>query len=86
MGLPVLNRIWYSRVATVIKMKSSLNWLYYAEARNEWREPSRRLSAWATQLQRNVAAVARRCDTVSIWPTWDLNPRPPAPIACTLSN
>ena len=27
---------------------------------NEWRGPSSRLSAWATQLQRNVATVASR--------------------------
>ena len=33
---------------------------YYAEACNEWQGPSPRLSAWATQLRRNVAAVASR--------------------------
>ena len=27
---------------------------------NEWRDPTTRLSAWATQLRRNVAAVASR--------------------------
>ena len=42
------------------KIKSSLYSLYYAEACNEWRGPSPRLSAWATQLRRNVAAVASR--------------------------
>ena len=33
---------------------------YYAEACNELRGPSPRLSAWATQLRRNVATVASR--------------------------
>ena len=47
MGLPVLRRIWYSRVATVTKIKSSLYLRYNAEACDEWREPSPRLSAWA---------------------------------------
>ena len=45
---------------TVKKIKSSLYSRYYAEACNEWRDPSPQLSAWATQLQRNVAAVAKR--------------------------
>ena len=43
-----------------IKIKSSLYLRYYAEACNELRGPSPWLSAWATQLQRNVAAVASR--------------------------
>ena len=42
------------------KIKSSLYSPYYAEACNEWRGPSPRLSAWATQLRRNVATVASR--------------------------
>ena len=42
------------------QIKSSLYSLEYAEACNEWRGPSPRLSAWATQLRRNVAAVASR--------------------------
>ena len=33
---------------------------YYAEACNEWWGPSPRLSAWTTQLRRNIAAVASR--------------------------
>ena len=40
------------------QIKSSLYSRYYAEACNEWRGPSPRLSAWATQLRRNVATVA----------------------------
>ena len=46
------------------KIKSSLYSSYYAEACNELRGPSPRLSAWATQLRRNVATMAsrwRRC-------------------------
>ena len=46
------------------QIKSSLYSSYYAEACNELRVPSPRLSAWATQLRRNVATVAsrwRRC-------------------------
>ena len=42
------------------KIKSSLYSSYYAEACNELRGPSPRLSAWATQLRRNVATVASR--------------------------
>ena len=42
------------------KIKSSLHSPYYAEACNELRGPSPRLSAWAAQLRRNVAAVASR--------------------------
>ena len=40
--------------------KSSLYSRYYAEACNELRGPSPRLSAWATQLRSNVATVASR--------------------------
>ena len=40
--------------------KSSLYSPYYAEACNELRGPSPRLSAWATQLRRSVATVASR--------------------------
>ena len=43
-----------------IKSKSSLYSPYYAEACDELRGPSPRLSAWATQLRRNVATVASR--------------------------
>ena len=42
------------------KIKSSLYLWYYGEACNEWRGPSPRLSARATQLRRNVTAVASR--------------------------
>ena len=42
------------------KIKSSLYSPYYAEACNELRGPFPRLSAWATQLRRNVATVASR--------------------------
>ena len=42
------------------QIKSSLYSPYYAEACNELRSPSPRLSAWATQLRRNVATVASR--------------------------
>ena len=42
------------------KIKSLLYSLYYAEACNELRGPSPRLSAWATQLRRNAATVASR--------------------------
>ena len=42
------------------QIKSSLYSPYYAEACNELRGPFPRLSAWATQLRRNVATVASR--------------------------
>ena len=40
------------------QINSSLYSPHYAEACNELRGPSPRLSAWATQLRRNVATVA----------------------------
>ena len=43
-----------------IKIKSSLYSPYYAKACNELWGPAPRLSAWATQLRRNVATVASR--------------------------
>ena len=39
-------------------LKSSLYSPYYAEACNQWLDPSSLLLTWATQLRRNVAAVA----------------------------
>ena len=42
------------------EIKSSLYSRYYSKECNEWRSPSLRLSAWATQLQRKVAAVTSR--------------------------
>ena len=42
------------------QIKSSLYSSYYAEAGDELQGPSPRLSAWATQLRRNVATVASR--------------------------
>ena len=42
------------------EIKSSLYSRYCAEACSEWRGPSPRLSAWATQLRRDVAVVASR--------------------------
>ena len=50
------------------QIKSSLYSPYYAEACNELRGPSPRLSAWATQLRRIVATVAsrwRHCDDLT---------------------
>ena len=46
--------------AHMLQIKSSLYSPYYAEACTEWRGPSPPHSAWATQLRRNVAAVASR--------------------------
>ena len=50
-----------------VKIKSSLYSPYYAEACNELRRPSPRLSAWATQLRRNVATVANRWRYCADW-------------------
>ena len=86
MGLPVLNRIWYSRVATVTKIKSSLNSRYYVDACNKWREPSPRLSAWATQLRRSVAAVVSRGRRCADLTDPGHEPKTSPPIACALSN
>ena len=46
--------------AHMLQIKSSLYPPYYAEAYNEWRGPYPPRSTWATQLPRNVAAVASR--------------------------
>ena len=55
------NRQLYElKSAHMLQIKSSLYSRYYAEACNEWRDPSPRRSAWAPQLRRNVAAVASR--------------------------
>ena len=53
-------RKWVMQVMFPTQIKSSLYSPYYAEACNELRGPSPRLSAWATQLRRNVATVASR--------------------------
>ena len=53
-GRACLYKFFYSQI------KSSLYSPYYAEACNEWRGPSPRLSAWKTQLRRNVATMASR--------------------------
>ena len=44
----------------MLQIKSSLYSRYYTKEYNEWRGPSPRRSAWATQLRRNVATVASR--------------------------
>ena len=44
----------------ILQIKSSLYSRYYAEACNEWQGSSSQHSARATQLRRNVAAVASR--------------------------
>ena len=50
--MPILNQIK--------KIRYSLYSPYYAETSNELRGPSPRLSAWATQLRKNVATMASR--------------------------
>ena len=60
---PQTSRTDSVRLATELtagQIKYSLYSPYYAEACNELRGPSPRLSAWATQLRRNVATVANR--------------------------
>ena len=53
-------RLTFSRRFRVRQIKSSLYSPYYAEACNELRGQSPRLSAWATQLRRNVVTVISR--------------------------
>ena len=64
------------------QIKSSLYSPYYAKACNELRGPSPRLSAWASQLLRNVATVASRWRYCADLTGPGIEPRPPAPIAC----
>ena len=47
---------------------------------NEWRGSFLRLSAWATQLRRNIAAVASRWQHCRHWPIRESNRRPHASI------
>ena len=59
----LLNRtkLWLLAVTDIKqKIKFSSNTRYHAEARTKWRYPSPRLSVWATQLRRNVAAMVSR--------------------------
>ena len=81
-GTRCIKNACYIRINVVIlihiKSKSSLYSPYYAKVCNELRDPSPRLSAWATQLRKSVATVASRA---SIWLVRESNPRPP-----TLSN
>ena len=57
----VCSHMYVDANTTNIKSKSNLHYSrYYAEACNERRGPSPRLSAWATQLRRNVAMMASR--------------------------
>ena len=46
-------------LCTSNQIKSLLYSRYYAEVCNEWWGPSPRLSAWATQLRRNVVTVVK---------------------------
>ena len=50
--------VYIPRFPVQNQIKSSLYSPYYGEACNELRGPSPRLSAWATQLRRNVATMA----------------------------
>ena len=62
----------------------SLYLRYYAEACNEWHVPFPRLSAWATQLRKDVAAEANRYAGADFTDT-GFEPQTPAPIASALS-
>ena len=42
------------------EIKSSFNLQYYDEACDKRQDPSLQLNAWATQLRKNIAAVASR--------------------------
>ena len=68
---------------TMSKNNSSSYTRQQAETCCEWRGLSLRFSAWATQLRRNVAAVASLCQ---IWPSRGLNPRHPSQIALSSLN
>ena len=56
----MLVRVFALNFRALPHIKSSLYSPYYAEAYNELRGLSPRLSAWATQLRGNVATVASR--------------------------
>ena len=58
--LSVKNHLIKINTAVSIQSKklNNLHWQRCAEACNEWRSPSSRFSARATQLQRNIAMVA----------------------------
>ena len=75
------------KVFSYLRLKNPVKFLlysrYYAEACNEWRGPSPRLSAWATQLRRNIAAVATQCP---IRPARESNPKPTALLAMCITT
>ena len=51
----------------ISKFKSSLHSRYYAEAHNEWWDPSPRLSAWATQKRHSgCEPLAAQCPHVQV--------------------
>ena len=59
---------------------------YYAEACNEWRGPSLRLSAWVIQLRKKRPSNGKRVAILcSIWPARESNPKPAAPIALSVT-
>ena len=71
----------------LIKIKSWLYSWYYAEACNESPDPSPRRRAWATQLRRNVVAVASRWQHCADLTEPGFEPyTSPAPIARALSS
>ena len=66
-----------------VQIKPPLHSRYYTEAYNEWRDPSPQLSAWTTQLRRNIAAVTILCP---IWPASESNSWLFAPVAMCLAT
>ena len=68
------------------EIKSSLYSRYYVEVCNQRRDPSPRLSAWTTQLRRNVAAVASRWRLRPIWSAQESRPKPAAMIDASLTT
>ena len=63
------------------KSNRSLHSPYFAQACNEWRDPSPRLSAWATQLPRNIAAAVSPWRHCPIGPAWESNLKHPVQTA-----
>ena len=72
--------------AVITKIKSSLCSWYYVEACSEWRGPSPRLSAWVTQLRRNIAAVASRWCHCFRFDGPVIEPSPPALLAVFITT
>ena len=51
---------FFFSIKSILDYTRFIKFVVVSKRGSEWRGPTPRLSAWATQLQRNVAAIASR--------------------------